>query len=58
MPFGSFARNSGSPELWEGGKRCRQALRFTQTISGLTRVAVLRGLGPQTRELQALEVGA
>jgi hypothetical protein len=27
-------------------------------VPGLTRVAVLRGLAPQTRELQAMEVGA
>jgi putative tryptophan/tyrosine transport system substrate-binding protein len=31
---------------------------LTHTIPGLTRVAVLRGLAPQTLELQALEVAA
>jgi putative tryptophan/tyrosine transport system substrate-binding protein len=31
---------------------------LTHVVPGLTRVAVLRGLAPQTRELQALEVAA
>jgi putative tryptophan/tyrosine transport system substrate-binding protein len=31
---------------------------LTHAIPGLTRVAVLRGLAPQTQELQALEVAA
>jgi putative tryptophan/tyrosine transport system substrate-binding protein len=31
---------------------------LTHAVPGLTRVAVLRGLAPQTRELQAMEVGA
>jgi putative ABC transport system substrate-binding protein len=41
------------PELWP-----KRLDLLTQAIPGLTRVAVLRGLAPQTQALQTMEVGA
>jgi putative ABC transport system substrate-binding protein len=41
------------PELWP-----KRLELLTQVVPGRTRVTVLRGLAPQTLELQAMEVGA
>ena len=41
------------PELWT-----KRLELLTQVVPGLTRVAVIRGLFPATRELEALEVAA
>ena len=55
QPGGNITGFAGlGPELWP-----KRLELLTHAIPGLTRVAVLRGgLAPQTRELQALEVGA
>jgi putative tryptophan/tyrosine transport system substrate-binding protein len=51
-PSGNVTGFSGrGPELWT-----KRLELLTQVVPGLTRVAVIRGLFPGTRELQALEV--
>jgi putative ABC transport system substrate-binding protein len=54
QPGGNITGFAGlGPELWP-----KRLELLTQAIPGLTRVAVLRGLAPQTQTLQPMEVGA
>jgi putative tryptophan/tyrosine transport system substrate-binding protein len=54
QPGGNITGFAGlGPELWP-----KRLELLTQAIPGLTRVAVLRGLAPQTQTLQTMEVGA